>query len=96
VSAPLEVPVCPSGHAVFPPRLLCPLCGRPEWESRPARAGTVEETTRLAPSGVRLAAVRTDLGPRVIVRLADHAAAGDAVVLCVEDGAPVARRAGTA
>jgi uncharacterized OB-fold protein len=88
------MPVCANGHAVFPPRLLCPVCGERAWADRVVGGATVEETTRVASPDVRLAAVRTDFGPRIIARLADGAATGDRVELFVEDGAPVARRSG--
>jgi hypothetical protein len=51
----------------------------------------VEEITTL--EGVRIASVRTDLGPVVIARLASGGAPGEAVALDVADGVPVAGRA---
>ena len=56
------VTVCAAcGEAVFPPRALCPPCGGREWRTVEAGAGTVEETTER--DGVRIASVRTDVGP---------------------------------
>jgi uncharacterized protein len=61
----MRVYVCARGHAAFPPRLLCPVCGSAEWEAGDEAAGRVEHVTELA-SGARLADVRLDSGPRVI------------------------------
>jgi uncharacterized OB-fold protein len=82
------VRVCANGHAVWPPRVLCPVCASGEWSSEPAEAGVVEEVTEVA--GTRIASVRTDAGPRVVARLEGELGPGDRVALRVEGGAPVA------
>jgi len=85
------VTVCAAcGEAVFPPRALCPPCGGREWRTVEAGAGTVEETTER--DGVRIASVRTDVGPIVVARATAAYAAGHAVRLESEGGVPVAGR----
>jgi len=85
------VTVCAAcGEAVFPPRALCPSCGGREWRTVEAGAGTVEETTER--DGVRIASVRTDVGPIVVARATAGYAAGDVVRLESEGGVPVAGR----
>ena len=95
------VPICvcrACGHAVFPPRLLCPRCGGSEWREEAAERGVVEEATkavfrvRSEPVTRRLASVRTEVGPVVIARLLDDAGPGAAVSLALSDGAVTARR----
>jgi uncharacterized OB-fold protein len=82
-------------HAVWPPRLLCPRCASSEWHAEPAGGGVVEELTVLGPvvdgaDSVRLAAVRCDLGPRVIARVAHAVEPGDRVTLGRRGGSVVA------
>jgi uncharacterized OB-fold protein len=72
------------GHAAHPPRILCPRCGCQEWRAVAAATGTAEEVTETA--GVRLAAVRTDRGPRVIARAAQGLRPGDRVALTAPGG----------
>jgi uncharacterized OB-fold protein len=80
--------VCANGHAVYPPRLLCPVCASDDWHAVAAPAGTVEEVTEVA--GTRIASVRSEAGPRVVARAEGELAPGDAVALRVEGGAVVA------
>ena len=61
----MKVFVCANGHAVFPERLLCPVCGSSEWHSEESHIAEVEAVTDLA-DGARIADVRLDAGPRVI------------------------------
>ncbi len=97
----LPVAVCVEcGHAVFPPRALCPRCGAERWRQEAVEQGVVEERTALqrraalraegdgAP--VYIASVRTAAGPVVIARSPDDAPPGAAVRLEMEGGAPVA------
>jgi len=72
----LTVPRCvPHGHAVYPPRALCPRCHSARWTSDDAGPGTVEETIVVehvgggAEIGTALASVRLDLGPVIIAAL---------------------------
>lgn len=40
------VPACTNcGHAIWPPRLACPVCGAAEWEEVPAPTGTLLDVT---------------------------------------------------
>jgi uncharacterized protein len=94
------VPACANcGHAVWPPRLACPVCGAAEWSEVDASTGTVLEVTD-APGAsgeiVRLGTVRLILavtvvdGPPVIARC-DGCEPGDPVALDLTDGALRAR-----
>jgi len=65
----LRVTVCTCGHAVFPPRVLCPRCGSRDWHDEPAGPGTAEQLT-----------THRDRGPVVVAR-ADGIAAGARVTL---------------
>jgi uncharacterized OB-fold protein len=96
----LEIHVCTvCGQAVFPPRLACPRCHGVAWRTDHADAGTIEHVTAVrrspvVPEGgapIRLALVKTDLGPRVIARLDVDAAPGTRVELASHDGAVSAR-----
>jgi uncharacterized OB-fold protein len=78
------------GYAAHPPRLLCPRCAAAQWRVADAAGGTVEEVT--AVDGTPLAAVRTDLGPRVIARAAPGLRPGDRVKLSVDDDAATTAR----
>lgn len=80
----------------FPERLWCPACGSDEVVSVRVEAGVVEDATvvRRAPGRdiadpVRLGTVGLAGGGRVVARL--QADPGDAVLLSVDNGAPVAR-----
>ena len=94
-----KVPACANcGHAVWPPRLACPVCGAAEWTEVDASTGTVLEVTD-APGAsgevVRLGTVRLILaatvdGPPVIARC-DGCEPGDSVALDLTDGALRAR-----
>jgi uncharacterized OB-fold protein len=58
----LAVPACTNcGHAIWPPRLACPVCGAAEWTDVPAPTGTLLDVTE-APGydgePVRLGTVR--------------------------------------
>jgi uncharacterized OB-fold protein len=40
------IPACTNcGHAIWPPRLACPVCGAAEWEDVPAPTGTLLDVT---------------------------------------------------
>jgi uncharacterized OB-fold protein len=97
-AAGIPIWICSAcGHAVFPPRLLCPRCGASEWREQTAERGTVEETTEAVfrthaeLEAHRLASVHTDAGPVVIARLLGEVQAGAAVSLALRDGAVTAR-----
>jgi uncharacterized protein len=63
----IAVTVCAEcGHAVFPPRALCPRCGAASWQTVEARDGVVEELTER--DGVTIASVRLDAGPVIVAR----------------------------
>jgi uncharacterized OB-fold protein len=81
------------GYLAYPPRILCPNCGGSEWRNRPAGSGVVTEVTE-SREGVRLGAVRSDDGIRIVARLAEGVEAGDRVELLREGFAALAR-AGT-
>lgn len=92
VIEPFTVSVCrDGGHALHPPRPICPTCGTPGFETAIAATGVLQEVTvrraiaqpRRLPAGdpidqreALLGRVRVDLGPVVICRV------------IVEDGAP--------
>lgn len=88
-------PACANcGHAIWPPRLACPVCGAAEWAEVDASTGTVLEVTD-APGGsgetVRLGTVRLILaatvdGPPVIARC-EGCEPGDEVSLELSGGA---------
>jgi uncharacterized protein len=89
------IPACGNcGHAVWPPRLACPVCGAAEWTEVDASTGTVLEVTETpGASGetIRLGTVRLILagtvdGPPVIA-LIEEAEAGDEVQLELRGGA---------
>jgi uncharacterized protein len=41
-----RVPACANcGHAIWPPRLACPVCGAAEWTEVPAPTGTLLDVT---------------------------------------------------
>ena len=88
------VPACAKcGHAVWPPRLACPVCGAAEWTEVDASIGTVLEVTETpGASGekVRLGTVGLDVGPPVIAVI-DEAVAGEKVELELRDRALRAR-----
>lgn len=97
VSAAFTVDACERcGHLLYPPRILCPVCAGSRFERRLADTGVVEEVTTRRPvakrrqlpwgnwldqSETRLATVRTDAGPRVVVRVDEGVAKGDPVTL---------------
>ena len=88
----LTVDVCLScGSYVFPPRALCPTCGAADWRSESRDRGVVEEVT--VANGVVIASVRLQAGPLIVARVDGGAAAGDSVLVRLDDGAPVAVRA---
>jgi len=92
MSEPFAVPVCVvCGHALWPPRPVCPRCGATEFEQRDASEGILEQATRH--DGVALASVRCSAGPVVIARLAgEHSRAGAAVELRLQDAPGSGRR----
>lgn len=89
MSGAFEIPVCGAcGHAVWPPRLVCPSCGAREWKRVDASEGTLEEVSELAGSGsepVRLCSVRLDAGPTVIAR-GEGGSPGERVSMALLDG----------
>jgi uncharacterized OB-fold protein len=93
----VAVPACANcGHAIWPPRLACPVCGAAEWNQVDSPGGVLEDVTE-APgidgAPLRLGTVRLDAGPPAIAAIDDDAAPGDAVQLELVDGALHARRA---
>jgi len=86
----LLISVCANGHAVFPPRALCPRCGSRDWHEEPAGPGTAEQVTTHRAGG-RIASVALDSGPTVVAR-ADGIEPGSRVALTDRDGAPRAVR----
>lgn len=107
----IAIAVCEGcGHAIFPPRPICPRCAGTEWGEKIVRRGTVEEVTerrhrtreaRRMPVGgwndfyrVPIASVRTEAGPVVVAWAPDGAAPGAEVRLETSSGAPVARPPG--
>jgi uncharacterized OB-fold protein len=86
----LLIPICANGHAVFPPRALCPRCGSRDWHEEPAGPGTAEQVTTHRAGGA-IASVVLDSGPVVVAR-ADGIEPGSRVVLTDRGGAPHAVR----
>jgi uncharacterized OB-fold protein len=85
----LPVPVCTvCGTAAFPPRALCPRCASAQWRDEPVDAGVVEGVT--CRDGTLIAAVRTPLGPLVVVRLVSAARSGDSVSVDLVRSVPTA------
>lgn len=85
----LRVFVCEGcGRSVFPRRLLCPDCGGAEWRREPVEAGVLEAVTERG--GVRVGAVRTPLGPLVVVRVEGEQEPGTEVPLGEDGDIPVA------
>jgi uncharacterized OB-fold protein len=84
------VPACANcGHAVWPPRLACSVCGAAEWIEVDASTGTVLEVTETpGASGktVRFGTVQLDVGPPVIA-VVEGAVAGEKVELELRDRA---------
>jgi uncharacterized protein len=90
-----QIPACGNcGHAVWPPRLACPVCGAAEWTEVDASTGTlldVTDTPGAAGETIRLGTVRLILaatvdGPPVIAAI-DEAEPGDEVQLQLRGGA---------
>jgi hypothetical protein len=84
----LTLTVCANGHAVFPPRALCPRCGSRDWHEASAGPGTAEQVTTHRAGG-ELASVALDAGPVVIAR-ADGVEAGARVALEDDQGRIIA------
>jgi uncharacterized OB-fold protein len=93
------IPACANcGHAVWPPRLACSVCGAAEWTEVDASTGTVLEITDApgaAGETVRLGTVQLILaatvdGPPVIARC-DGCEPSDPVELDLTAGALRAR-----
>jgi uncharacterized protein len=78
------------GHAVFPRRVLCPVCGSRAWHETPAGPGAVEQLTTHRAGG-HVVSVKLDLGPVVVARATADLAPGSRVTLADDDGTPVAR-----
>lgn len=90
-----RIPACANcGHAVWPPRLACPVCGAADWTEVDASIGTVLDVTE-APGAsgetVRLGTVRPILAATVdgppVIAVIEEAEAGDEVQLELRDGA---------
>lgn len=89
------IPACGNcGHAVWPPRLACPVCGAVEWTEIDASTGIVLDLTESpGASGetVRLGTVRLILAETVdgppVIAVIEQAEAGDEVQLELGDGA---------
>jgi uncharacterized OB-fold protein len=77
------------GRAVFPQRLLCPDCGARVWGETEVETGVIEAIADRA--DMRLAAVRTALGPLAIVRVEGDPQEGGEVSLDEDGEVPVAR-----
>jgi uncharacterized OB-fold protein len=84
----LNVTVCGNGHAMFPPRALCPHCASRDWREAPAGPGTAEQVTTHRAGG-EIAYVALDLGPVVVAR-ADGIVAGARVTLEDDQGRIIA------
>lgn len=85
----IPVAVCTAcGTAAFPPPLLCPRCAGSDWRDEEVEQGRVERVTEC--DGVRIAEVRTPLGPIVIVRLVTSQGCGGDLALEMIDGVPTA------
>jgi uncharacterized OB-fold protein len=85
------IPVCAEcATAVFPPRVICPKCGNREWRAEVVADGVIERTTER--DATRIASVRTQIGPVLIVRLLDQAGRGDGVLIDADSEIPVATR----
>jgi uncharacterized OB-fold protein len=84
----LHVEVCANGHAVFPPRALCPRCGSGAWHAEPAGPGIAKQVTTHRAGG-RIASVALDRGPIVVAR-ADDVAPGARVRLEDDQGRMIA------
>jgi uncharacterized OB-fold protein len=89
----LDLQRCESCHsAVFPPRVLCPVCSSESlaWETS-SRAGTVYSTSTLAPRDeppYTVVLVDLDEGPRVMaVAVGAHERIGARTILNVENAA---------
>jgi uncharacterized protein len=78
------IPACANcGHAVWPPRLACSVCGAAEWTEVDASTGTVLDVTETAGASgetIRLGTVELDVGPPVIA-VVEEAVAGERVEL---------------
>ncbi len=89
-----KIPACANcGHAVWPPRLACPVCGAAEWSEVDASTGTVldvTETPGASGETVRLGTVQLDAGPPVIAVI-EGAVVGEKVELALRDRALRAR-----
>jgi uncharacterized OB-fold protein len=88
----VKVFVCSRGHAVFPERLLCPVCGSGEWRVEPASGGVVELVTSLA-SAARIADVRLDSGPVVVALAGPEVSVGSRVSLVADERRAITARA---
>jgi uncharacterized OB-fold protein len=86
-----RVPACANcGHAIWPPRLACAVCGAAEWNQIDASTGRLEDVTE-APgydgTPIRLGTVRLEPGPPVVAAVDADAELGDAVRLRLVDAA---------
>jgi uncharacterized OB-fold protein len=106
MSAPMTVSECSTcGYLAYPPRILCPRCGGSEWKRRLAGSGVVTEVTvrrpvfkrRQLPWGnwldqeaTRLAAVRSEVGVRIVARVPEGIEVGDRVALVQQGSTAIA------
>ncbi len=106
MSALMTVAECRScGYLAYPPRILCPQCGGSEWKRRLADEGVVTEVTvrrpvfkrRQLPWGnwldqeaVRLAAVQSAIGVRIVARIPEGVEVGDRVRLTSQGSTAIA------
>jgi uncharacterized OB-fold protein len=86
------IPACADcGHAIWPPRLACPVCGAAEWNEVPAPRGTVEDVTE-APGydgePIRLGTIRlaVPFGRHTSKRNSRRAGEGPPVIAAVDPG----------
>ena len=84
------------GHAFFPHRLACGVCGSRDFDVEQADEGDVEETTLVRRAAgvvhevpVALATVRIGSDTRIIARVPPGTVPGARVRLGLEDGGPV-------
>lgn len=82
--------VCEScGRAVFPRRLLCPVCGARSFRDEHVETATLEDFSDRGE--VKLGAVRAPSGPLLIARLEGDPQRGGEVSLDEDGDVPVAR-----
>jgi uncharacterized protein len=85
----------------FPPRLFCPRCGGQEFEDDLVHDGVVEQSTIVRHAARqadwkprRIGSVRTSDGQVIVAGLEEELPNGQPVRLFLNNGTPIARRAG--